>query len=495
MLNKAVRDMRCWFLLCAALAAAPDPEAVETPSLDVLLVSVGLHGHAVPLARLAHQLTTRGHRATLATHASKEARRWAKDAGAEFVSLGVLEPSPQKKTTSVNERAAGLMAAALRGFGDAKEEKKDAWDALDDADNEDEEGPLDARRLLLAARRARHEAAARYLHSGQNDSEYDASLIPPSKTFAKASRKATALGALACLMNELYVPLTRPVYDALYTHLANGGKRPDVIVADVATLGARDAADVFDIPLVINAPSLLYGRAGGAPGASISSGSSRSEKAQAALAPKLLALASSSALMTSNHVRRAVGLRIHSGPDELVPPALLRRPASGTDFPCAARASLNQDPPPPPRNGTCANDGIRGARPRELVLANTAPGFDPYARQPPPRVLATGLRAASHLLRHRRDGVVVVVLADGSRRWREGGVESDGARHRRATTKTPMQARSSPSTWRPTTRRRRRRRPPWCGAGSKVRRRTAPASSSSRWAGCHASRVGRRTRW
>ena len=232
------------------------------------------------------------------------------------------------------------MAAALRGFGDAKEEKKDAWDALDDADNEEEEGPLDARRLLLAARRARHEAAARYLHSHQNDSEYDASLIPPSKTFAKASRKATALGALACLMNELYVPLTRPVYDALYEHLANGGRRPDVIVADVATLGARDAADVFDIPLVINAPSLLYGRAGGAPGAALSTGSSRSEKAQAALAPKLLALASSSALMTSNHVRRAVGLRIHSGPDELVPPALLRRPASGTDFPCAARASL-----------------------------------------------------------------------------------------------------------------------------------------------------------
>ena len=224
-------------------------------------------------------------------------------------------------------------------------------------------------------------------------------------------------------MNELYVPLTRPVYDALYTHLANGGKRPDVIVADVATLGARDAADVFDIPLVINAPSLLYGRAGGAPGAALSTGSSRSEKAQAALAPKLLALASSSALMTSNHVRRAVGLRIHSGPDELVPPALLRRPASVTDFPCAARASLPLDPPPPPRNGTCANDGIRGARPRELVLANTAPGFDPFARQPPPRVLATGLRAASHLLRHRRDGVVVVVLADGSRRWREGGLE------------------------------------------------------------------------
>ena len=147
--------MRCCLLLCAALAAAPDPEAAETPPLDVLLVSVGLHGHAVPLARLAHQLTTRGHRATLATHSTKEARRWAKDAGAEFVSLGVLEPSPQKKTTSINERAAGLMAAALRGFGDAKEEKKDAWDALDDADNEEEEGPLDARRLLLAARAAR----------------------------------------------------------------------------------------------------------------------------------------------------------------------------------------------------------------------------------------------------------------------------------------------------------------------------------------------------
>ena len=43
---------------------------------------------------------------------------------------------------------------------------------------------------------------------------------------------------------------------------------------------------------------------------------------------------------------------------------------------CRARF-IKLDPPPPPRNGTCANDGIRGARPRELVLANTAPGFDP----------------------------------------------------------------------------------------------------------------------
>ena len=156
MLATAVRDMRCCLLLCAALAAAPDPEAVETPSLDVLLVSVGLHGHAVPLARLAHQLTrARPPRDARDARSTKEARRWAKDAGADFVSLGVLEPSPQKKTTSINERAAGLMAAALRGFGDAKEEKKDAWDALDDADNEEEEGPLDARALLLLAGAAR----------------------------------------------------------------------------------------------------------------------------------------------------------------------------------------------------------------------------------------------------------------------------------------------------------------------------------------------------
>ena len=384
--------MRCCFAVCAALlcvcaAEAPDPEAdsIAADPLDVLLVAVGLRGHAVPLARLAAALRARGHRATLATHDSAEARRWAREAGAAFVSLGALEPAPVSKTTTVAERAAGLMAAALRGFSDpAKDKDVNGWDTIE----EEDEGPLDARRLLLAARRARHEAAAQHLNQPHNGSVVDTTLIPPSVTFAKASRRATALGALSCLMNELYLPLARPVYDALYAHLARGAARPDVIVMDAATLGARDAADVFDIPLVINAPTLLYGRLGGAPGAALGLNASRSQRAAAMLAPKLLALASTPALLNSNHARRGVGLRTRTGPDELVPPALLRRPAAGTDFPCSARARTLELLPP--RNGTCVSDGICAARPRELVLANTAPGFDPAAADPPARVLATG---------------------------------------------------------------------------------------------------------
>ena len=47
---------------------------------------------------------TRGHKATLATHSTKEARRWAKDAGAEFVSFGRLGAITTKKD-DVHQRA------------------------------------------------------------------------------------------------------------------------------------------------------------------------------------------------------------------------------------------------------------------------------------------------------------------------------------------------------------------------------------------------------
>ena len=73
-----------WVVALMAPRASSDGEALPQAdgALKVLMISVGFHGHYIPLVRLAEALVGRGHDVTLATHDSVEARQWARDAGA-----------------------------------------------------------------------------------------------------------------------------------------------------------------------------------------------------------------------------------------------------------------------------------------------------------------------------------------------------------------------------------------------------------------------------
>ena len=73
-----------WVVALMAPRASSDGEALPQAdgALKVLMVSIGFHGHVIPLVRLAEALVGRGHDVTLATHDSVEARQWARDAGA-----------------------------------------------------------------------------------------------------------------------------------------------------------------------------------------------------------------------------------------------------------------------------------------------------------------------------------------------------------------------------------------------------------------------------
>ena len=72
-----------WVVALMAPRASSDGEALPQAdgALKVLMVSIGFHGHVIPLVRLAEALVGRGHDVTLATHDSVEARQWARDAG------------------------------------------------------------------------------------------------------------------------------------------------------------------------------------------------------------------------------------------------------------------------------------------------------------------------------------------------------------------------------------------------------------------------------
>ena len=85
---------RALIFACLAASWGEASDGKEDQGLRVLLVSIGLHGHVVPLTRLAEALVARGHEVVLATHDVDDAPRWAADAGAKFWSLGPRVAAP-----------------------------------------------------------------------------------------------------------------------------------------------------------------------------------------------------------------------------------------------------------------------------------------------------------------------------------------------------------------------------------------------------------------
>lgn len=69
------------------------------------------------------------------------------------------------------------------------------------------------------------------------------------------------------MFNDIYVRAARPMFDALLPQLENNGSNanaPDLLVVDIATVGAQDLAHKLKVPYILNSPSLLFDL-GGAP--------------------------------------------------------------------------------------------------------------------------------------------------------------------------------------------------------------------------------------
>lgn len=70
--------------------------SVASTSKHIMIVSLSLRGHVVPLARLAAELTSRGHRVSFAV--PEDGRDYCNKTGATFVSLGRLPFSLEERT-------------------------------------------------------------------------------------------------------------------------------------------------------------------------------------------------------------------------------------------------------------------------------------------------------------------------------------------------------------------------------------------------------------
>ena len=72
----------------------------------------------------------------------------------------------------------------------------------------------------------------------------------------KISADPSMFRGLLTLFNEVYLPIFEPMYKKMMRIMVN--EMPTLVVADVASLGAIDAAQKFKIPLVLNSPTFPF---------------------------------------------------------------------------------------------------------------------------------------------------------------------------------------------------------------------------------------------
>ncbi|KAG7391685.1 hypothetical protein PHYPSEUDO_003759 [Phytophthora pseudosyringae] len=130
------------------------------------------------------------------------------------------------------------------------------------------------------------------------------------------TRDASNFRGILTMFNDIYVRAARPMFDALLPQLENNGSNvnaPDLLVADIATVGAQDLAHKLKIPYIFNSPSLLFDL-GGAPsyvpawGTGFRENMSLWNRCMNILFPRLLSVALTPPFMELNKMRYELDL-------------------------------------------------------------------------------------------------------------------------------------------------------------------------------------------
>ncbi|EEY62511.1 uncharacterized protein PITG_14981 [Phytophthora infestans T30-4] len=130
------------------------------------------------------------------------------------------------------------------------------------------------------------------------------------------TRDASNFRGILTMFNDIYVRAARPMFDALLPQLEHNGTNanaPDILVMDIATVGAQDLAHKLKIPYILNSPSLLFDL-GGAPsyvpawGTGFSENMSLWNRCMNILFPRLLSVALTPPFMELNKMRYELDL-------------------------------------------------------------------------------------------------------------------------------------------------------------------------------------------
>lgn len=72
------------------------------------------------------------------------------------------------------------------------------------------------------------------------------------------TRDSSNFRGILTMFSDVFVASARPMYDALLPQLQQPVLRPDLVVTDIASIGAQELAQTLGVPFVINSPSILF---------------------------------------------------------------------------------------------------------------------------------------------------------------------------------------------------------------------------------------------
>eukprot|EP00949_MAST-11_sp_MAST-11-sp1_P005097 g5097.t1 len=153
---------------------------------------------------------------------------------------------------------------------------------------------------------------------------------------ARISKEQSKLDSLKTMFNELYLPLLSPMYQTLSSIVARD--MPALLVADIASIAAIAIADKFDIPLVINNPSLPFGYDGEsiwmpAWGSGFPLDMSSRQRFENFFFSRMLAVSLNPAIVTINRMRWNIGVETFLGHyDMLRNVRVIENSAPGFDY-------------------------------------------------------------------------------------------------------------------------------------------------------------------
>lgn len=120
------------------------------------------------------------------------------------------------------------------------------------------------------------------------------------------TRDSSNFRGILTMFNDIYVAAARPMFDTLLPQLAQDP--PDLVVMDIATIGAQDLVHKLEIPYIVNSPSIML-NLGGAPsyipawGTGYSIHMSLWNRCMNILFPRLLSVALTPPFMQLNKMR------------------------------------------------------------------------------------------------------------------------------------------------------------------------------------------------
>lgn len=131
-----------------------------------------------------------------------------------------------------------------------------------------------------------------------------------SERLAAISREASSFRSILSTFNELYLPISVDLFDAILPHFR--ADAPDLLVMDIAMVGVHDLAEVLNVPLVLNSPTAVFDLQTHSALPSWGTGFSKDmrlwDKCMNVLFPRLLSVALTPSFMLLNKKRWERGL-------------------------------------------------------------------------------------------------------------------------------------------------------------------------------------------